>query len=74
MDAAPRDYAGMKILVNPDAELASRAAADLLIKAIDNARAIRGRAVAGLATGTTPERVYSRLVERHRLGCSHFVM
>jgi glucosamine-6-phosphate deaminase len=72
MDAAPRDYAGMKILVNPDAELASRAAADLLIEAIETARTIRGRAVLGLATGTTPERVYSLLVERHRLGLLSF--
>jgi glucosamine-6-phosphate deaminase len=72
MDAAPRDYAGMKILVNPDAELASRAAADLLIRAIDRARTVRGRAVLGLATGTTPERVYSLLVERHRLGSLSF--
>jgi glucosamine-6-phosphate deaminase len=72
MDAAPRDYAGMKTLVNPDAERASRAAADLLIGAADRARAIRGRAVLGLATGTTPERVYSLLVERHRLGSLSF--
>ena len=49
MDAAPRDYAGMKILVNPDAELASRAAADLLIEAIDTSASDSrpGRAGAG---------------------------
>jgi glucosamine-6-phosphate deaminase len=72
MDAAPREYAGMKILVNADAELASRAAAELLIRTIDSARTNRGRAVLGLATGATPERVYSLLVERHRLGSLSF--
>jgi glucosamine-6-phosphate deaminase len=72
MYAAARDFAGMKILVMPDAELASRAAAELLIKAIDKARVFRGRAVVGLATGATPERVYSLLVERNRLGLLSF--
>jgi len=72
MDEAPRDYAGMKFLINPDSELAGYAAAELLIKAIEAARAVRGRAVVGLATGATPERVYSLLVERHRAGLLSF--
>jgi glucosamine-6-phosphate deaminase len=72
MEAAPRYYAGMKLLVYPDAELASRAAADLLIKTIETARASRGLAVLGLATGATPERVYALLVERHRMGTLSF--
>ena len=36
------------------------------------AQASRGRAVLGLATGSTPETVYAHLVERHRAGSLSF--
>jgi glucosamine-6-phosphate deaminase len=57
----------MSVLVWPEPDAAG-AAADLLEDAIQCARAKRGRAVLGLATGTTPKRVYAELARRHRLG------
>jgi glucosamine-6-phosphate deaminase len=63
---------GVEVLRLPDADAASVMAASLLMKAIDSARARRGRAVLGLATGSTPEKVYARLVERHRAGSLSF--
>ncbi len=59
---------GMAVQVWPDAELACASAADLFTKTIREAVARRGRAVLGLATGSTPERVYAHLVERHGSG------
>jgi glucosamine-6-phosphate deaminase len=61
-------HAGMAVQVWPDAELACAKAADLFTKTIREAVALRGRAVLGLATGSTPERVYAHLAERHRSG------
>jgi glucosamine-6-phosphate deaminase len=62
----------MKVLVMPDAESASIAAANFLKNAIDTAQSSRGRVVLGLATGSTPEQVYAQLVQWHRMGSLSF--
>jgi glucosamine-6-phosphate deaminase len=67
-----RDFAGMKVLVLPDATNASMATAQFLKNAIVTARSSRGRAVLGLATGSTPEKVYAHLVGWHRAGSLSF--
>ena len=67
-----RDFAGMKVLVLPDATIASEATATFLKKTIETARSSRGRAVVGLATGSTPEKVYAQLVYWHRAGSLSF--
>ena len=59
---------GMSVQVYPDAESACLAACDLIIKTIRASISLRGRAVLGLATGSTPERVYALLAERHDSG------
>jgi glucosamine-6-phosphate deaminase len=59
-------YQGMKVLVVPEADAACRAVADFFVWAIDSARTKNGRAVIGLATGSTPVGVYAELVARHR--------
>ena len=64
----PTQMGGMEVRVLPDATAACRLAADRIEEAIAEARSDRGRAVLGLATGTTPETVYARLVERHEAG------
>lgn len=51
-----------------DLESAARAAAGAIRRAIDAAGARRGKAVLGLATGSTPIPVYAELVARHRDG------
>ena len=53
-------------------DLACRAAADRLRTAILTGQSSRGRAVLGLATGSTPEKVYAQLVEWHREGSLSF--
>ena len=63
---------GMKVAVFPDAPAASVAAADLLIETLEKARAERGQAVVGLATGSTPVMVYEELVRRYRAGLLSF--
>jgi glucosamine-6-phosphate deaminase len=60
--------AGMVVLILPNAELASEAAAERMMAVIHAAESNRGRAVLGLATGSTPERVYAHLAGRHRAG------
>jgi len=55
--------AGMTVLVFPDAEIACEAVAERMAKTIHEAMVHRGRAVLGLATGSTPERVYAHLAE-----------
>jgi len=55
----------MKVAVFPDAGAACLAAVDLLIDILERARDKRGRAVLGLATGSTPVMVYDELVKRH---------
>ncbi len=56
------------IFSNGDGDSAARAAADTIRAAIDAAGARRGKAVLGLATGSTPIAVYAHLVSRHRDG------
>lgn len=51
-----------------DVDSSSRAAADRIRAAVDAAGARRGKAVLGLATGSTPIAVYAHLVSRHRDG------
>jgi glucosamine-6-phosphate deaminase len=63
---------GMEVFRFPNAETASLAAAALLKNAIATAQTRRGRAVVGLATGSTPEQVYGHLVEWHRTGSLSF--
>ena len=63
-----RRHAGMAVQVWPVAETACKAAGELIIQAVRAAEFARGRVVLGLATGSTPQRVYAYLVERHRAG------
>ncbi len=58
----------MTVLVFDDAGAASRAAADKIQAVVKEAVGQRGRAVLGLATGATPEKVYGYLVRLHTLG------
>ena len=60
--------AGMSVQVISDAESACRSACELITKTIRASVALRGRAVLGLATGSTPERVYALLADRHDSG------
>ena len=62
----------MLVQVKPDAHSVCLAAADLIEEAIRGSVAARGRAVLGLATGSTPEAVYARLVHRHEAGFLSF--
>ena len=59
---------GMVVLVAPDPDGVCRVAADLIEPIIHHSVAARGRAVLGLATGSTPRSVYARLVDRHKAG------
>jgi glucosamine-6-phosphate deaminase len=52
--------------VYADRTAANEAAADHLVGALRGALAARGRAVLGLATGSTPVPIYARLVALHR--------
>jgi glucosamine-6-phosphate deaminase len=65
-------HSGAEILVFPDAQAASLAAAGWLAEVIERARRDRGQAVLGLPTGSTPLAVYADLVERHRAGSLSF--
>ncbi len=56
------------IFADRDLDLAAGAAADRIRAAVDAAGARRGKAVLGLATGSTPIPVYAQLVARHRDG------
>jgi glucosamine-6-phosphate deaminase len=60
--------AGGIVRVYADAERASAAGAELLATVIRVAVAERNKAVLGLATGATPERLYAHLVSLHRAG------
>jgi glucosamine-6-phosphate deaminase len=62
------DRAGMSVMVFADAGAASRSAAGLIRRAVDTARGARGRAVLGLATGSTPQKVYESLVAMNQAG------
>jgi glucosamine-6-phosphate deaminase len=65
-------HAGMAVQVESDAESVCLAAAGRIEDATRAAVAARGRAVLGLATGSTPEAVYARLVHRHQAGALSF--
>jgi glucosamine-6-phosphate deaminase len=58
--------AGMSVLVCPDDVSTTRLAAERLVALMKAAEAQRGRAVIGLATGSTPEWIYAQLVEWYR--------
>lgn len=68
----PRRFGGMAVRVVPDAAAACRAAAEWIEQAIGQALERRRQAVLGLATGSTPEAVYARLVERYEAGALLF--
>jgi glucosamine-6-phosphate deaminase len=74
MDVQSRSIhkAGMAIRICPGAQLASEVAAGILIGAIRDAEFSRGRAVLGLATGSTPKILYERLVEGFRMRAVSF--
>jgi glucosamine-6-phosphate deaminase len=57
---------GMSVVVCPDNVATSHLAAKQLSDLIKAAETERGRAVVGLATGSTPERIYAQLVEWYR--------
>jgi glucosamine-6-phosphate deaminase len=63
---------GMSVRIVRDARAVCLAAADLIQAEIRNATTERGRAVLGLATGSTPEGVYAHLVDRHAAGSLSF--
>jgi glucosamine-6-phosphate deaminase len=66
--ARPLQRASMSVLVFPDSGSTSRAAAEIIVAAIRSALESRDRAVLGLATGTTPEKVYAHVLALHRKG------
>jgi glucosamine-6-phosphate deaminase len=67
-DVESLQRAGMRIEVHADAEAAGRAAAERIVEVVRTATAERGKAVLGLATGSTPEKVYANLAAMHREG------
>jgi glucosamine-6-phosphate deaminase len=64
----PFEQGGMLVRVVADAPSVCLAAAELIEEAIRGSLAARGRAVLGLATGSTPQAVYARLAERYEAG------
>jgi len=62
------EWAGAEVLVFEDRDAACEEAAEQIVRAIEQARAERGRAVIGLATGSTPIPVYDRLCAFHDAG------
>jgi len=60
--------AGMTVHVFSDAGEAGRAAAERIVEVLRTATAARGKAVLGLATGSTPEKVYADLAAMRREG------
>jgi glucosamine-6-phosphate deaminase len=62
------DLAGAHVLIFDEPDQGCRWAAARIAEVIARAREERGRAVMGLATGSTPIRVYDRLVAMHRAG------
>lgn len=71
-EVRPFRLGGMQIHVAADAPSVCRMAAERIEDAIRGATARSGRAILGLATGSTPEAVYARLVERHQAGALSF--
>lgn len=70
--AAALHLAGARVLVFENETAGCQWTADRIAQVIHEARAARGRAVLGLATGSTPIRVYQRLVAMHRAGSLSF--
>ncbi len=68
----PFRQGGMLVRVASDAHAVCLAAAELIEEVMRGSLAVRGRAVLGLATGTTPQSVYARLVHRHEAGALSF--
>jgi glucosamine-6-phosphate deaminase len=66
------ERAGASILVFGEALAACHAAAEQIAAVLRSAVAARGRAVLGLATGSTPGAVYARLVALHQAGALSF--
>ena len=62
------EIAGASVLVYQDPASACIAAAARIAATIRSAVEARGKAILGLATGSTPEPVYGRLVDLHRSG------
>lgn len=60
------------VLVFPDRVSACTVAAERVAQTLRSAVATRGRAVLGLATGSTPEPIYAHLVKWHREGTLSF--
>lgn len=60
--------ADSNVIVHPDAESASKDAADRIERIVADAVAAGGKAVLGLATGATPEKVYDILAARIAAG------
>ncbi len=71
-DERKLDVDGSHVIVCPNAEAASRLAADRIAAIIEAAERDRSKAVLGLATGATPETVYAELAARHRAGSLSF--
>ncbi|GAC1473693.1 MAG: glucosamine-6-phosphate deaminase [Isosphaeraceae bacterium] len=67
-----REIAGASVLVYPDADSVSRAAALRIADVIGEEGERNGKAVLGLATGSTPVPVYARLVSLHKGGSLSF--
>jgi glucosamine-6-phosphate deaminase len=67
-----KSYGGMLVRVAADAHSVCLAAAAFIEEAIRQSSAARGRAVLGLATGSTPEVVYAQLVRRYEAGTLSF--
>jgi glucosamine-6-phosphate deaminase len=62
-ERSPR-VADATVIVHPDAESASRDVADRIERIVADAVAARGKAILGMATGATPEKVYDLLAAR----------
>lgn len=67
-----REIAGASVLEFADDQTACRAAADWIAGIIRTNIAEKGQSVLGLATGSTPESVYGRLVSFHKEGSLNF--
>jgi glucosamine-6-phosphate deaminase len=65
-------YAGMDVLVCPDPASACLLAADRIVDLLSSEEARKNKVVLGLATGSTPRKVYAHLVERHHEGSLSF--
>jgi len=72
MPTYPRSFTSpagtVYVFPDDDRDSAATLAADRIRFAVDAAGARRGKAVLGLATGSTPIPVYAQLVQRHREG------